>query len=205
MYDIGSRRAFLAASGTAIAGALAGCSDDSGEATPDEIGDDDRPAIGDESAPVSVTVFEDFGCPACRQFKLQATPAIVQQYVDPGDVRYLHADFPIPVDEAWSYPVASAARGVFEAAGNDAFWAFSESIYDHQGSYSLDAIESVADEVAGVGTAARDAAEGETYRERVEADRERGENWGVSGTPTVFVDDEQVAGDEIADAIESRL
>lgn len=203
-YD-GSRRAFLAASGTAVAAALAGCSDDGGEAAPDEIDDDSRPSIGDESAPVSVTVFEDFGCPACRQFKLQATPAIVQQYVDPGDVRYLHADFPIPVDETWSYPVASAARGVFETAGNDAFWEFSASIYDHQGSYSLDTIESVADDVAGVGTAARDAAEGETHRDRIEADRERGERWGVSGTPTVFVDDEQVPPDEIAEAIESRL
>ena len=205
MYDRRSRRAFLLAGGTAALTALAGCSDDDSGMDPERLDDGDRPAIGDEAAPVTVTVFEDFGCPACQQFKQQATPAIVQQYVAPGDVRYLHADFPIPVDEEWSYPIASAARAVSEAAGNDEFWEFSTDVYDHQGSYSLDVVESVAEETAGVGTQARTAAEEETYRDRLEADRDRGVDWGVSGTPTVFVDDEQVDPSGIDDAIQSRL
>ena len=204
MYDSTSRRRFLTVGGAAALTALAGCSGSSG-ADPDAIADDTRPALGEESAPVTVTVFEDFGCPSCRQFKAQATPAIVQRYVEPGDVRYLHADFPIPVDEAWSYPVAGAARAVFEEAGNDAFWDFSADIYEHQGSYSLEAIESVADDVAGVGSEARSAAEDDTYHEVVEADRDRGEEWGVSGTPSVFVDDEQVELNAIEEAIQSRL
>jgi len=205
MYDRSSRRAFLLAGGTAALTTLAGCSDDGSAIDPERLDDGNRPAIGDESAPVTVTVFEDFGCPACRQFKQQATPAIVQQYVAPGDVRYLHADFPIPVDEEWSYPIASAARAVFEEAGHDAFWAFSTNVYDHQGNYSLDAVESVAEEIAGVGTSARTAAAEETYRDRIEADRDRGVDWGVSGTPTVFVGDEQVDPGEIDGAIQSRL
>lgn len=207
MYDTTSRRTLLTVGGAAALTALAGCSDSGSGADPDAIADDSRPSLGDDSAPVTVTVFEDFGCPACRGFKRQATPAIVQRYVEPGDVRYLHADFPIPVDEAWSYPVAGAARAVFEAAGNDAFWGFSSNVYEHQGSYSLDAIETVADDVAGVGSEARSAAEDGTYREVVEADRERGEEWGVSGTPSVFVDEEGVDPDldAIDEAIRSRL
>ena len=199
-----SRRTVLAA-GTAACAALAGCSGGDAAASPDDIDTDDRPAIGDESAPVTVTVFEDFACPHCRQFNAQVTPQIVQRYVEPGDVRYLHADFPIPVDETWSYAIPSAAYAVFEEAGNDAFWQFATQIYDHQGNYSLDAVETVADEVAEAGSAAREAADEGTYRERVESDKELGDSWGVSGTPTIFVEDEQVDIDEIAGAIDERL
>ncbi len=205
MDDSTSRRAFLAVGGAAAATALAGCSDGDSSAELGEIDDGNRPALGDESAPVTVTVYEDFACPSCRQFKLRATPAIVEQYVEPGDVRYLHADFPIPVDETWSYQVPGAARAVFEEAGNEAFWTFASNIYEHQGDYSLDAIESVAEDVAGVGSEARTAADEGAYRDVVEADRERGEQWGVSGTPSVFVDDEQVELDAIGEGIESRL
>lgn len=198
-----TRRGFLVASAAASV-ALAGCSGDS-SIDPDAIDDGNRPALGDESAPVTVTVFEDYSCPHCRQFNAQLKPAIEREYVDPGDVRYLHADFPIPVDETWSYAIGSAARAVFEEAGNDAFWDFSAAIFDHQGNYSLDTVESVGDEVADVGAVARSAAENDSHRESLDEDRDLGERWGVSGTPSVFVDDEKVELDSIAEAIESRL
>jgi protein-disulfide isomerase len=217
-----SRRRLLAAGGTAAVIGLAGCSDggtgddpdaesdggsdDGGSSvTPASIDDDTRPALGVEDAPVTMAVFQDFSCPHCRSFKREVAPTIVADYVDPGDVRYLHADFPIPVDEQWSYAIANAARAVFEEAGNDAFWPFSEEIYAHQGDYSLDVVESVADEIADVGTAAREAAESGAYRDRIDADRELGIQWGVEGTPAIFVGDELVAPNEVAETIESRL
>jgi protein-disulfide isomerase len=208
MEDRTSRRSFLAVGGAAAVTALAGCSADESGTAGSEIDDGSRPGLGDEAAPVTVTVFEDFSCPHCQRFTLQTTPTIVQQYVEPGDVRYLHADFPIPVDD-WSYPAANAGHAVFEEAGNDAFWRFLRSLFEakieEQRDYSLDVFEEIADEAADVGQAARTAASEGTYRERLDADRRRGENWGVRGTPTVFVDDEQVDLDGIGDAIERRL
>jgi protein-disulfide isomerase len=200
-----SRRALLAAGGMTASMALAGCSEggETGSTVdPDSIDDGERPALGDEAAPVTVTVFQDFSCPHCGTFKQDVAPGLIEQYVEPGDVRYLHADFPIPVDERWSYAVASAARAVFEEAGNDGFWPFTREIYTHQNDYSLETIESVADEIADVGAAAREAADNETYRDRIEDDRERGLAWGVEGTPTVFVGDEAVGISDIPDAIE---
>ncbi len=203
MYDTTTRRGFLAA-GAAVSVALAGCSSDT-SIDPDAIDSGDRPALGDEDAPVTLTVFEDFACPSCRQFKTQMTPAIVEQYVDPGDIRYLHADFPIPVDDTWSYAVAGAARAVFEEAGNDAFWDFASAIYDHQNNYTYDAIETVADEVAGLGAVARDAAENDSYREYLDDERSLGERWGVRGTPSVFINDEQADLNELGSEIEEGL
>jgi protein-disulfide isomerase len=56
-----------------------------------------------------------------------------------------------------------------------------------------------------VGAAAREAAENGTYRDRIEADRELGLQWGVEATPSVFVDDESVSPDEVVAAIDDRL
>lgn len=173
-----------------------------------ELGDDlDRPALGDEDAPVTVTVCEDFSCPGCRMFKADVFPRIVEEYVDPGNVRYRHGDLPIPVDETWSWAIPSAAREIYERAGNDAFWAFSAEIFDHQNEYSYDVIETVAEDVAGLGTAARDAAENEPHRGTIEVDRERAIDMGASGTPTVFVGGEIVdpGFETVAEAIENRL
>lgn len=200
-----SRRRFLAATGSAVTATLAGCLG-GGSADSDSLSTDDHPALGDEDAPVRMVVFEDFSCSHCASYNQQIAPQVVDDYVTPGDVLYFHADFPIPVDETWSYAVASAARAVFEEAGHDAFWSFSSAIYQQQGQYSYDLVEEVADEVAEVGQAARDAAENDSYRETVDDDREMGEEWGVSGTPTVFVGDEQIEGgyQDIADAIEEQ-
>lgn len=201
-----TRRRFLAASAvtcTAIAGCLA--SDDEGN--PDEIDTADRPALGSADAPVRVTVFEDFSCPGCRQFKEQIFPLIVEHHVEPGDVRVLPADFPIPVEEPWSWAVPNAARAVFEETGNDAYWGFTQAIYTHQGNYSYDTIESVADEAGDVGATARDAAENRAYSDAIDADIDRGEAWGVGGTPTVFVEETMVDSDyeSISDAIDDEL
>lgn len=200
-----SRRRFLAVTGGGIAATLAGCLG-GGNADLDSYDPADRPSLGDSDAPVKMAVFEDFSCPGCRQFKLQITPRIIEEYVEPGDVQLFHADFPIPVDETWSYAVPSAAWAVFEEVGDEAFWSFSSAIYGHQGSYSYDTIEAVAEEVAGIGDEARAAAEDESYRSELEDSRDQGEEWGVRSTPTPFIADQTVDPDfeSIADAIESE-
>lgn len=203
-----SRRRFLAAAGGGLTGALAGCIGGGG-GSPDigSLSSDDRPVRGDEDASVRMVVFSDFSCPHCARFAIQEAPQIVDEYVATGDVAYFHADFPIPVSETWSYPVASAARAVFEEAGHDAFWSFASNIYQQQGRYSYDVIETVADDVAGVGAAARNAAQAEEYRDTAESDREMGRDWGVQATPAVFVGDTHVenTASSIAEEIDAQL
>ncbi|GAA1906792.1 mycothiol-dependent reductase [Nocardioides lentus] len=48
--------------------------------------DDGAVVLGEESAPVTVEIISDFGCPACAQFDAQAGPAL-DQYVEEGQVR----------------------------------------------------------------------------------------------------------------------
>jgi len=169
---------------------------------------DYRPVIGDPDADVVVKAFEDFTCGHCASYKLEHFPTIREEYIDPGEVRYEHWDFPIPVNEAWAVPVASAARGVGARNGSEAFFEFATAAYESQGSYSGEAIGAAAEAAGADPCAAIADAQFAAYEEATMSDRSEGQSIGVSGTPTIFVDGEAVEGydaDAIAAAIDSAL
>ena len=169
---------------------------------------DFRPVIGDPDADVVVQAFEDFTCGHCATYKLEQFPTIREEYVDPGAVRYEHWDFPIPVNETWAVPVASAARGVGARNGAGAFFEFATAAYESQGSYSGEAIGAAAEAAGADPCAAVADAQFEAYEEASMSDRSEGESMGVSGTPTIFVDGEAVAdyrAETIAAAIDEAL
>ena len=200
-----TRRTFVAASTAGVVG-VAGCLGGNGFTLEGES-PLPAPVAGDPDADLTVKVFEDFACPACAQFKLQLYPQLERSYVEPGAIRYEHHDFPIPVDEQWSWAIAGAARSVQEQGGDEEFWSFTGEVYRHQNDYSYDVVESVAAEVGVDGDRARNDAEDGTYRSALEAAADRAGDAGVQGTPTVVVDGQIVDSDpaSIMDAIEDAL
>ena len=201
-----TRRSYLAAVGAAAVGATAGClGGGTASALPEEcdVGALDavsslpRPALGPADAPVTVDVFEDYACPHCQTFTREVYPQIRSTYIDPGEVRYRFFDFPIPVDEAWSWRAASAARAVQDRADAETFFAFAEGVYENQGRLS-EAGHQVAHDLAndlGVdGCTVAAAADQEAYRSVVEADRQEGVAREVPGTPAVYVNGRELDG-----------
>ncbi|MFC6872350.1 DsbA family protein [Halobellus marinus] len=217
-----TRRSYLAAlGGAATLAATAGCLGGSGGSGPlpegcdvgslDSVSSMSRPALGPEDAAVTVDVFEDFACPHCQTFTLETYPEIKSTYIDPGEVQYRYFDFPIPVDEEWSYRAASAARAVQDRSDAETFFAFAKGVYENQsdlGSNGYEIVHDLADDAGVDGCTVAAAAEQEPYREVVEADRQTGSDRGVPGTPAVYVDGELLRGyewDTVDAAIASAL
>jgi protein-disulfide isomerase len=203
-----TRRRFLAGAGAAGVAALAGCSGmlgSSGGSGANRVESMPQPTAGPEDAPVTIQVWEDFACPHCQTFSLRVLPDVMSQFVDAGDARYVHHDFPIPVDQRWSWDVAFAARHVQREAGPGAFFEFTHAAYENQGAFSMDLLASLAAEhgVEGVRAAVND----ERYRPVVEADRQRGSDAGLRGTPFVLVNGEAVnpSFDAIRRAVQASL
>jgi protein-disulfide isomerase len=195
-----TRRALLASGGVALVG-TAGCL---GSVTGGGAADTDcdlsaqskvqslpAPSMGSDDAAVTVMSFEDFSCPHCRTYHLQELPSIESELVG-DDVRYEHHDLPIPVSEQWSWGAAGAARAVQDATDDATFFDYAASLFENQDSYSMSLLRSLADEVGVDGCDVRAAATNGRYRPVLEADRQRGIDMGVQGTPTVFVDGQQV-------------
>ncbi|WP_436924542.1 DsbA family protein [Halosimplex amylolyticum] len=195
----GSRRRFLAGAAAGIAAGLAGCGSlvsrpgSGGTATARDVSLS-APTLGDEDAPVTVGVYKDFACPACRQFNAQVKPNVVSEYVEEGVVRYEHYDFPLDMHEPDSYTAANAARAVQDAADDETFFAFADRIFDNQSDLGPGTYADLADAESVDGDAVRSAAEGRTYRNVVEEDKQRGIDEGVRGTPTVVVDGTMLDG-----------
>jgi len=170
---------------------------------------DYRPTLGNPESDVVVQVFEDFTCGHCASYTLDHFPAIREEYVEPGEIRYEHWDWPIPVNETWAVPVASAARGVGARHGDEAFFEFASAAYESQGSYSGEAIGAAAEAAGADPCAAMSDARYATYGEASADDRSEGASMGVEGTPTIFVNgspvEEGYAAESIAAAIDAEL
>lgn len=215
-----SRRTFIAG-GVALATGSAGCLSSGDETTPtpgfgtiaeSTTPDSEQPlptpVAGDPDADVTVAAYEDYACPHCATYSLEVFPQLADEYLEPGTVRYEFHDFPIPVDEAVSWQAANAARAVQAEAGAQAYFEYSEALFLNQETLNPSTYATLTDEVGVDGETVRQAATEEQYNETITADKQDGEERGVSGTPAVFVDGSRVEWQEIAyepvrDAIES--
>ena len=213
-----TRRSLLAGAAAAGVGGIASCLGgddiDTGEydcdlSEPTDADQSYRPVIGDRDADVVVQVFEDFTCGHCATYKLDHFPTIREEYVDTGQIRYEHWDFPIPVNEDWAVPVASAARGVGDRAGDEAFFAFASRVYESQGSYDGQAIGDAAEAAGADPCAALADAQFSAYGDAAMSDKTEGESIGVSGTPGIFVNGSPVedgyAAETVMAAIDAEL
>lgn len=212
-----SRRRYLATvgAGVAVAGCLGG-GNDTGTSTYDcedttpraAVSELPSPTMGPDEAPVTVRAWEDFACPHCKEFSLDVLPKLEAEYVESGDVQYEHHDFPIPVNERWSWGGAEAARAVQHAHGDATFFAYADLLFENQQELSMQVVADLATDVGAEPCTVQVAVENDTYRGVVEADRGAGKDAGVTGTPGVFVDDEYLDGydwETVRDAVEQRL
>ncbi|MFB6070757.1 MAG: DsbA family protein [Halanaeroarchaeum sp.] len=182
------RRDFLRVGVSASVAGLAGCLNSGGSLAGQTVESLPTPTLGAEDAPVTVKAFEDYACHHCRNYVLQTLPKIRSTYVESGIVRYEHHDFPIPVDETWSYQAASAARAVQDTVGTEAFFEFSRGLYENFGEYTMNLLGHLAGEVGADPQTIQDAARNLTYKPVLAADRKRGVEMGVRGTPAIFVE-----------------
>jgi len=209
-----TRRRVLAgvAAGTAT---LAGClgSLDANEGPPEEelATDYDVPLRGDADGDVTLAVYEDFACPHCRTYNEELRPELEAEYLTAEPVRYEHRDFPIPVRDPESWEAASAARAIYDRSGNDDFWAYAASLFEHQdrlGDETPELYGDLAEELDLDGGAIQTAAVEREYDDIVGADRQRGIDAGVEATPSFVVDGDVVASgsdEETLDTVRAEL
>jgi protein-disulfide isomerase len=86
-------------------------------------------AKGSTSAPITVYEMSDFQCPYCRRFALETFPAIEQEYIARGKVRWIFVNFPLT--SIHSNAVAAAATAVC-AARQGAFWPMHDLLFEYQ-------------------------------------------------------------------------
>jgi protein-disulfide isomerase len=80
---------------------------------------------GSPTAPVTVEIYTDYECPACRDLYMNTLPLLNSEFVAPGKVHLLHRDYPLPQHQfsklATRYANAAGAIGKYEVVANQLF------------------------------------------------------------------------------------
>lgn len=172
---------------------------------------DDDAFLGDADAPVTIVEFSDFQCPYCANFVTQTLDALKEKYIDTGLVKLVYRDFPLSIHP--NAPItAQAAECVGEEAGNEAYFKMHDALFAQQSVWSsmenpLDYLVELAADTTK--TDIRSCLENNEMMEEVNADFAAGRSYGVSGTPTFFINGKKLVGaypiDIISQLIEEEL
>ncbi len=100
--------------------------------------------MGDPGAPVHVTLFADFQCPACGGYWDQMQPALIEDYINTGKVYYFYSPFSF-IGEYGQNPDWDESKKAAEAAlcANDqySFWQYHDLLYANQNGENLGAFD----------------------------------------------------------------
>lgn len=170
-----------------------------------------QPTLGAANAPVTVVAFEDFKCPACQRYDQTVFPQIQSKYIDTGKIRYAFFNFPFIGPDS----VTAAVAGECVVDQKPAlFWPYSHVLYraqkDERTQWATPAyLVELAGLVDGIDTTElRACIDAQRTLERVNADRQRGLDAGVRGTPSVYVNGQLVENASyagISQAIDAAL
>lgn len=144
------------------------------------VSTDDDPARGDIHAPVTMVVFTDFQCPACKTMH----PLIDDLIKSYGNrIRLVVRDYPLPQHEF----ARKAAEAANAANAQGKFFEYMAVLFAHQPALDVPSLKKYASEV-GLDRAKFDAAlDSGQYAPEVTHDVLDGDHYGVSGTPAIFV------------------
>ena len=150
--------------------------------------------LGAADAPVRVIEFADYQCPACGVFATQMKPTIQSQFIDQGQVRFTFFDYPIISAHPHAFLAARAARC---AGDQERYWDYHDVLMARQATWAArsNAVNDFLGYAGDIGLD-EDAFEGclksDRHAEAVTAGQRLGELMGVSSTPTVIVNNQQV-------------
>ena len=157
--------------------------------------------LGNANASVTIVEFSDFECPYCGKFFTETLPLITKNYIDTGKVKLAYRDFPLSF-----HPDAEKAAEAAECAGEqNKFWEMHDKLFENQNALSVDNLKQYAKDI-GLDSATFNSCldSGKTAPE-VQKDLTDGQSYGVSGTPTFFINGVEVVGAQPYSAFDQAI
>ena len=154
---------------------------------------DDDPTRGPEDAPITIVEFSDYECPFCNRAE-ETIHEVLARYGD--QVRLVYRDFPLSFHK--NAEIASIGAGCANEQGK--FWEMHGAMFaDQKKLTAADLVETA----AGVGLdreAFEECLDSGRFREEVQNDLQDGQKYGVTGTPTFFINGIMLVGAQSPDA-----
>ena len=150
--------------------------------------------LGNTNAKVTIVEYASMTCPHCAAFHASIYPELKKKYVEPGSVRFVFREFPLD-------PRAGAASLLARCAGPDKYFQMIEVLFKRQEQWAfvkgspIDELKSIARQLGMSEDTFNTCINDKKMLEALEVIRYRGsEQYGVSSTPTFFVNGKKLAG-----------
>ncbi|MBL8080745.1 MAG: thioredoxin domain-containing protein [Anaerolineales bacterium] len=170
--------------------------------------------VGDVNSPAKIEVFEDFQCPACVRFTQDIEPLVISQLVETGKAYYVFHNYPFLDRNSTTKESQDSANASLCANEQGKFWEYHDTLFanwngENEGNLSKDRLIEFASAVALNVDDFTACVNENRYANDVQASFDLGNSMGVSGTPSVFVNGQQIAPgyipsfEDIAAAVEA--
>jgi protein-disulfide isomerase len=152
------------------------------------------PYLGSSSAKVTVVEFADYECPFCEEFYKTVFPELKAKYIDTGKIKFVYQDF------AFLGPDSNtAAEASHCAADQNKFWQYHDYLFNNQGpegsGWATAAHQKEFAAAVGLNTSQFNSClDSGKYKQEVLDETAAGRGYGVSGTPTLFVNGTAIVG-----------
>lgn len=141
--------------------------------------------LGNPDAEIVIVEYSDYDCPFCKNFH-NTMNQIMGEYGPEGKVAWVYRHFPIKQLHPNAEKTAEASECVADLGGNDAFWKFSNLIFDERGTNEPTDVSQLPNyaEQAGVSRSAYAACLDEgKFAQKIQDDIQAAVDAGARGTP----------------------
>ena len=161
-----------------------------------------RPTRGNKDAKVVVVNFDDFQCPFCSRMHQTLFPDLLKEYGD--RVQFVYKDYPLTEIHPWATHAAVDAN-CLAAQSNDAYWDFADYIHANQHAVNsdkghdaqfaeLDRLALEQGQKHNLDQTKLQACVKAQNEDAIKASMKEAEGVGVSATPTLFVNGQEMDG-----------
>ena len=160
--------------------------------------------FGEANAPVTFVEVSDYGCPHCYDFNNESVPALKQEFVETGLMRWIIMPYALS-DQTHAGAVATLCAA---DQGAELGLDFHEQLFGLQTSGGFNTMSGFLSVARNVGLDAaqfEQCVEAETYSDQVHLNRQAARQAGVSSTPTVFVNNRAINGNVGLEAYRQRI
>ncbi|HRY82907.1 MAG TPA: thioredoxin domain-containing protein [Candidatus Moranbacteria bacterium] len=166
------------------------------------INNDDA-TFGNNDAKVKVVIFSDFQCPYCKVF-YKSLRDTMKNYKD--NVLFSFKEFPLSEIHPQAENAALASMCALEQGK---FWEYADMLYAKQSQWGeTKDTSSFKSYARTLGLNANDfngCLDNKKYQDKINADKNEAQNFGVTGTPTIFIQDKVETGALSADQFKADI
>jgi protein-disulfide isomerase len=162
---------------------------------------------GASDAEVKVVIFSDFQCPYCKVFYASLRETM-KKYED--KILFVFKELPLVEIHPQSENAALSSMCALE---QEKFWEYADILYAKQSEWGettgTNSFKTYAKNLGLNGNDFASCLDGKKYQDKINADVDQAQNFGITGTPTIFINDKVETGalsaDEFKADIEEQL